>query len=76
MASYTVNHVEERPSIGQGGNLVNTTVIFLETTMGARGSLEISTANYSALMATEEGKQALREMLQDKAEALDAPFSL
>lgn len=76
MSNFTISHVEERPSIGQGGNLVQTTVIFLETVMGARGSLELPTANYDALTGSDEGKEALRGMLETKADSLDTPFSL
>lgn len=76
MSGYTVQHVEERPTIGAGGNLVDTTVIFVETVMGNTGSLTIPTANYDALTTTEEGKQALREMLQAKADSLDTPLEL
>lgn len=76
MSAFIITHVEERPTIGQGGNLIQTTVIFLETTRGARGSLEIPTSNYDALTGSDEGKEALRGMLQEKAESLDAPFAL
>lgn len=74
-ASFEVTSVVERPTLNQGGQLVNTTVLYITTLRGASGTVEIPSSQFMALSSTEEGKQALRDIIQQKADALEAPFT-
>lgn len=73
---FTVQSVIERIGISPSGNLKPVTTIYMTTMLGATGSLEIPQDQYIALVSTDEGKAALRNMLQERADALDAPFNL
>jgi hypothetical protein len=75
-ASFTVTSVVERPTLSQGGQLVNSTVIYLETLRGATGTYELPTTQFMALTGSPEGKDTLRQLLQEKADSLEAPFEM
>jgi len=73
---FTIESVTERNTLDASGNIQQVSVVYLKTTRGSRGSLEIPTDNFMALTATPDGKQALKDLIQEKADALDAPFDL
>jgi len=73
---FEVVGVVERPQLSPANELVTMVVITLKTLNGARGSVSIPSEQYDALTATDEGKEMLRQTLQQKADALDAPFTL
>ena len=73
---FTIESVTERNTLDASGNIQPMSVIYLKTTRGSRGSLEVPTDNFMALTATPDGKQALKDLIQEKADALDAPFEL
>jgi hypothetical protein len=75
-AQFNVTSVVERPTLSQGGQLVNSTVLYLETLRGATGTVEIPTIQFMSLTGSEEGKAVLRQILQDKADSLEAPFEM
>jgi len=74
--SFSVESVNERQTIDAAGQLVNVTVMFLKTMRGARGSVELPTEQFMALTATPDGKKVMADMLQEKADSLEAPFEL
>jgi hypothetical protein len=76
MAGFSVTNVVERMTISAAGTPVNNAVIYLTTLRGATGSVEIPIEQYMALTSSIEGKQALRDLLQQKADSLDAPFEM
>lgn len=71
---YTVDSVQERPTIDSAGQLVNMVIITIKTFKGSRGSVEVPLDQYMALTATDEGKAVLKQQVDEKAEALDAPL--
>ena len=75
-ATFSVESVAERPTIDPGGQMVNTTIVYLKTLRGARGSIELPTEQFMALTGSVEGKKVLTGLLQDKADSLEAPFEL
>lgn len=76
MASFSVTSVTERPSINAAGQVINSVVITLKTTFGATGSLEIPSDQFAVLTGSPEGKTTLAQMLSEKSDQLDAPFSM
>lgn len=76
MANFTVTSITERPTIDAAGNVVKSVVITLKTMLGATGSLEIPADQFEALTDSDEGKAALQERLNAKADKLDLPFSM
>ena len=74
--AFSVESVNERQTIDAAGQLVDVTVMHLRTMRGARGSVEVPTDQFMALTGSPEGKKALAATLQEKADALDAPFGL
>jgi hypothetical protein len=75
-SSFEVTQVLERQTLNSAGNLIQNTVMYLETGRGSTGTLEIPTKDFTSLTSSDEGKQVLRGMLQDKANQLDAPFGM
>jgi hypothetical protein len=76
MASFSVTSVNEGTTIDAAGQLVNQVTITIKTTMGARGTLSLTSDQFAALTGSEEGKAALQAMLAQKSDQLDAPFSM
>ncbi len=76
MASFQVTSITERPTLDAAGNVVNSVVITLKTTLGASGTITIPSDQYEALTGSDEGKAALASRLASKADSLDAPFSM
>jgi len=76
MSGFTVTNVLERMTISPAGQPVNNAVIYLTTLRGATGSVEVPLEQYMALTSSPEGKNALKQLLQEKADALDAPFEM
>ena len=76
MTGFTVQNVVERMTISAAGQPVNNAVIYLTTLRGATGSVEIPIDQYMALTGSPEGKNALKALLQEKADSLEAPFDL
>lgn len=76
MAAFSVTSITERPTIDAAGNVVKSVVLTLRTVRGATGSVEIPSDQFDGLTGSPEGKAALQAMLNDKAERLDAPFSM
>jgi hypothetical protein len=76
MASFKVTSVTERPTIDAAGNVVKSTTITLKTTLGATGSIEVPSDQLEVLTMSDEGKAALQDMLNQKADQLDAPFGM
>jgi hypothetical protein len=74
MGAFSVTSVIERPSLDQAGNIRNVTVLYLKTQRGATGSVELPADDFHALTQTDDGKSALRDMLQQRADSLDAPM--
>jgi hypothetical protein len=75
-APFSVTGLTERDRINPDGSFKNLTVIYLQTVNGASGSVEIPTAVYMAMTDSEDGKAQLRQTLQEKANSLDAAFSM
>lgn len=75
MANFTVNYVQERNQLGAGGRIQKMVIIHLTTLMGNEGTLEIPADHYQALTSGDDGKDALRSMLAEKADSLDAPLT-
>lgn len=76
MTGFSVNSVVERMTISAAGQPVNVAVVYISTLRGATGSVEVPIDQYMALTSSPEGKQALKDLLQEKADALDAPFEM
>ena len=76
MASFTVTGVAEGRTISDSGALVNQVTITLRTTMGAAGSIILPLDQFNILTGSPEGKAQLQAMLGEKADSLDAPFSM
>ena len=74
--AFDVQGVSERNSLDATGNIVPVVTIYLHTLMGATGSIELPRAQYIALTQSDDGKKVLRDMLQERADALDLPFQL
>ncbi len=76
MAAFSVTSVTERPTIDAAGNVVKSVVLTLRTVRGATGSVEIPSDQFEALTGSDDGKRALQDMLNAKADSLDAPFGM
>lgn len=76
MASFNVVGVNEVTTLNPAGQLATVVRLHLVTTMGASGGLDIPLSQYEALTGSEEGKQILRQRLEEKADQLDAPFEM
>jgi hypothetical protein len=76
VASFKVTSVGERNTIDAAGNVVKVVALTLKTSMGATGSLEIPSDQFEALTGSDEGKAQLQAVLNEKADQLDAPFSM
>ena len=74
--AFDIQGVSERNTLDASGNIVPVVMVYIHTLMGATGSLEIPRAQYLQLVQTEEGKAVLKDMLQERADALDLPFQL
>jgi hypothetical protein len=68
--------VNEQTTLNAAGQLATVVRIHLVTTLGAAGSIDVPLAQYEALTSADEGKAILRERLNEKADQLDAPFSM
>jgi hypothetical protein len=76
VASFSVTSVNESTTIDAAGQLVNQVTVTLKTTRGARGSVTFTTDQFEAFTSSDEGKAALQSILAQKADQLDAPFSM
>ncbi len=76
MASFSVTSVNEGTTIDAAGQLVQQTTVTIKTAMGARGSISFTSDQFEAFTSSDEGKAALKSLLSQKAEQLDAPFGM
>ena len=68
MATFTVEAVQKQDRLGPTGDAVSTYVVWLRTTLGSKGRIEVPAATWNS--------DGLREHLQAEADSLDKAFVL